>query len=175
MYIFTSYHSPIVKAPVWQTRSLENPKNKLLWGSISDFKSTWWTEASHTSLKEKLLLEVKLTERKAALLKQNNQEEKDWNIAFRDTIPALSVYKKVSSEALMKNWNLIKKTNHYLAKILKNHLKFSFFEKGKLWQRTCLLEPKHKRDRCAACHPLLFFTKNNLSIQKARVHNQLIN
>ena len=105
IYIFSSYHPPIVKAPVWQTRSLENPTNKLLWGSISDFKSAWWTEASHTILKEKLLLEVKLTERKAALLKKkNNQEEKDWNIAFRDTIPALSVYKK---EALMKKWNLI--------------------------------------------------------------------
>ena len=49
-------------------------------------------------------------------------------------------------------------------------LKCYFFEKGKLWQRTCLLEPKHKRDRCAACHPLQFFTKNNWSIQKARVH-----
>ena len=104
IYIFTSYHPPVVKAPVWKTRSLENPTNKLLWGSISDFKSAWWTEASHTILKEKLLLEVKLTERKAALLKKNNQEEKDWNIAFRDTIPALSVYKK---EALMKKWNLI--------------------------------------------------------------------
>ena len=103
IYIFTSYHPPIVKAPVWQTRSLENPTNKLLWGSISDFKSAWWTAASHTILKEKLLLEVKLTERKAALLKKNNQEEKDWNIAFRDTIPALSVYKK---EALIKKWNL---------------------------------------------------------------------
>ena len=70
----------------------------------SEFKSAWWIEASQTILKEKLLLEVKLTERKAALLKKDNQEEKDWNIAFRDTIPALSVYKK---EALMKKWNLI--------------------------------------------------------------------
>ena len=48
IYIFTSYHPPVVKAPVWQTRSLENPTNKLLWGSISDFKSAWWTEGSHT-------------------------------------------------------------------------------------------------------------------------------
>ena len=47
---------------------------------------------------------MKLTERKAALPKQNNQEEKDWNIAFRDTIPAVSVYKK---EASMKKWNRI--------------------------------------------------------------------
>ena len=76
IYIFTSYHPPVVKAPVWQTRSLENPTNKL-WGSISDFKSAWWTGASHTILKEKMLLEVKLTERKAAVLKQNNKEEEE--------------------------------------------------------------------------------------------------
>ena len=93
IYIFTSYHPPVVKAPVWQTRSLENPTNKLLWGlSISDFKSAWWTEASHTILKEKLLLEVKLAERKAALLKQ--QQGRKRNNAFRGTIPALSVYYK---------------------------------------------------------------------------------
>ena len=48
IYIFTSCHPPVVKAPVWRTRSLENPTNKLLWGSISDFKSAWWTEGSHT-------------------------------------------------------------------------------------------------------------------------------
>ena len=104
VYNFTSYHPPIVKAPVWQRRSLENPTNKLLWGSISDFKSACWTEASHTILKEKLLLEVKLTERKAALLKKNNNARQYFSLFLPDTILALSVYKK---EALMKKWNLI--------------------------------------------------------------------
>ena len=47
IYIFTSYHPPVVKAPVWQMRSLENPTNKV-WGSISDFKSAWWTEGRRT-------------------------------------------------------------------------------------------------------------------------------
>ena len=99
----TSYHPPVVKAPVWQTRSLENPTNKLLWGSISDFKSTWWTEAGHTILKEKLLLAVKLTGRKAALLKQNNMKEKEILPFVAQYQPLVSIIK----EALMKKWNLI--------------------------------------------------------------------
>ena len=107
VYNFTSYHTctPIVKAPVWQTRSLENSTNKLLWESISDFKRAWWTGASHTILKEKLLLEVKLTERKAALLKKTTRKKKTEILPFVTQYrPALSVYKK---EALMKKWNLI--------------------------------------------------------------------
>ena len=42
--------------------------------SCSDLKSAWWKEASLTIWKEKLLLEVKLTGRKAALLKQDKKE-----------------------------------------------------------------------------------------------------
>ena len=60
-------------------------------------------EASHTIFKEKLLLEVKLTERKAALLKQNNKEGKE-------TLPFVTQYQPLVSiikEALMKKWNLI--------------------------------------------------------------------
>ena len=125
-------------------------------------------EASHTIFKEKLLLEVKLTERRAALLKQNNKEGKEILPFVTQYQPLVSIIK----EALMKKWNLIQ--NQPLPwqnfkeppKVLYHYI----FEKGKLWQRTCLLEPKHKRDRCAACHPLQFFTKNNWSIQKARVH-----
>ena len=164
IYIFTSYHPSIVKAHVWQTRSLENPTNKLLWGSISDFKSAWWTEASHTILKEKLLLEVKLTERKTALLKKKTTRKKKTEILLFviQYQPLVSIKKRLKS-------GISNKTNHYLAKILKNHLKCYFFEKGKLWHWTCLLEPKHEGNRCAACHPLQSFNENNLSIQKARV------
>ena len=96
VYNFTSYHTPIVKAPVWQTRSLENPRNKLLWGGISDFKSAWWTEASHTILKEKLLLEVKLTERKAALLKKTTRKKKTEILPFVTQYqPLVSIKKKL--------------------------------------------------------------------------------
>ena len=92
-YNFTSYHTPIVKAPVWQTRSLENPTNKLLWGSISDFKSAWWTEASHT-----IAIGSK-THRKEGRNPEAKQQAWKRNIAFRGTIPALSVsYKRSFNE-----------------------------------------------------------------------------
>ena len=60
-------------------------------------------EASHTIFKEKLQLEVKLTERKAALLKQNNKEGKQ-------ILPFVTQYQplvSITKEALMKKWNLI--------------------------------------------------------------------
>ena len=60
-------------------------------------------EASHTIFKEKLLLEVKLTERKAALLKQNNKEGKEILPFVVQYQPLVSIIK----EALMKRWNLI--------------------------------------------------------------------
>ena len=60
-------------------------------------------EASHAIFKEKLLLEVKLTERRAALLKQNNKEGKEILPFVTQYQPLVSVIK----EALMKKWNLI--------------------------------------------------------------------
>ena len=94
-----------LRAHVVQTTSLENPTKKLLWGlGISDFKRAWWTEASHTILEEKLLSEVKLTERKAALLKQNNKEEKEMLPFVTQYQPLVSIIKEAS---LMKKWNLI--------------------------------------------------------------------
>ena len=57
----------------------------------------------HTILKAKLLLEVKLTERKAALLKQNSKEEKEILPFVAQYQPLVSLIK----EALMKKWNLI--------------------------------------------------------------------
>ena len=60
-------------------------------------------EASHTIFKEKLLLEVKLTERKAALLKKNNKEGKEILPFVVQYQPLVSIIKEV----LMKKWNLI--------------------------------------------------------------------
>ena len=60
-------------------------------------------EASHTIFKEKLLLQVKLTERRAALLKQNNREGKEILPFVTQYQPLVSIIK----EALMKKWNLI--------------------------------------------------------------------
>ena len=67
---------------------------------------------SHTILKEKLLLEVTLTERKAALLKQNNNEEKGI-LPFVTQI----YYKRSFNEKVVISY----KTIHQYAKFLKNH------------------------------------------------------
>ena len=59
-------------------------------------------DRGHTILKEKLLSEVKLTERRAAVLiqkKQTNKQGIKINITFRDTlVPSIK-------EALIKKWN----------------------------------------------------------------------
>ena len=66
------------------------------------------------TLIENLPSEIKFTERKTKLLKQNNVEEKEIRIAIRDTISALSVYYKGS---LNENWSgILYKTNHTFAK-----------------------------------------------------------
>ena len=70
---------------------------------ISPLKSGWWTEAGHTILKEKLLLEVKLTEGSSTPEKKQQQGRKR-NIVFRDTIQTLSVYYKRS---VNENCNLV--------------------------------------------------------------------
>ena len=50
---------------------------------------------------ENLLSHIKFTERESVLLKQNNEKQK--NIAFRDTVPALSVYFKRSFNEKMES------------------------------------------------------------------------
>ena len=100
IYIFNSYHPPIVKM-VWQTRSLENPTNKLIWGSISDFKKRLMERGWPHNFERKIA--VRSNRRKAALLKQNSKEEKE-------VLPFVSQYKPLVSiikEALMKNCNHI--------------------------------------------------------------------
>ena len=48
------------------------------------------------NFERKIAIRSKTHRRKAALLKQNNKELRKRNIAFRDTIQALSVYYKRS-------------------------------------------------------------------------------
>ena len=57
--------------------------------------------------------------------------------------------------------------------LVRPRVKVLFLWERKIWQRTCLLEPKHCRYRCVACHPSQFFPKNNLSIQKAVINKLL--
>ena len=94
IYIFTSYNPPIVKAPVWQTRSLENPTNKLLWGSISDFKKRLMDRGWPHNFEIKIAIRSKTHRRKAALLKQNNKEEKEILPFVTQYQPLVSNYKR---------------------------------------------------------------------------------
>ena len=86
IHIFTSYHPLIVKRD-WQTRSLENPTNKHLWGSISDFKKWLMADAGHTILKEKSLLEVKLTEGKQRSWNKTTRKKKKYCLSWHNTSP----------------------------------------------------------------------------------------
>ena len=94
-------------------------------------KSAWWTEANHTiNLKEKSRLrsEIKLTERKSALLTKTTRKKKNYCVFVSQRswhIPASSVYRLKIKEASMKDKSGIScKTSHYLAKFLKNLLFF---------------------------------------------------
>ena len=124
------------------------------------------------NLKEKLLSEINETHRnwKSALLKQYSEEENEMLPFVTQYQPLVSTVK----EALMEKWNLIQ-NQPLLCQIFKEP-PIIFYKKGVSWQRTCLLRQNIKgqhtvsrRYRCAACHPLQFFTKNNSRIQNARV------
>ena len=61
----------------------------------SNFKRSLVDSGYAQTLRENLLSEIKFTERKSKLLKQNNKEEKE-NTAIRGIISTLSVYYKGS-------------------------------------------------------------------------------
>ena len=81
------------------------------------------------NLKENLLSQIKLKERKSALLKQNTEEEKD-------TIQVRALSVSSMKEALMKKWNLMQ-NQPLLCQIFKEPPIISY-KKGTSWQRTCL-------------------------------------
>ena len=71
---------------------------------------------------------------KSALLKQNMQRGSKRNVAFKDTMQALSVYYKRSFNG--------KVESHTKPTAFKEP-PINSYRKGKSWQRTCLLEPKY--------------------------------
>ena len=82
---------------------LEYPTNKLLWGSISDFKKRLMDRGWPHNFERKIAIRSKTHRRKAALLKQNNKEGKE-------ILPFVTQYKplvSITKEALMKKCNLI--------------------------------------------------------------------
>ena len=105
---------------IWQTRSLENPTKKLLWGSISDFKKRLMDRGWPHNFERKNAIRSKTHRRKATLLKQNNKEEKEILPFVTQYKPLVSIIKK----ALMKKCNHIQNQplQLYLAKFWKNHL-----------------------------------------------------
>ena len=103
IYIFTSYHPPNVKMDLTNGFGLEYPTNKLLWGSISDFKKRLMDRGWPHNFERKIAIRSKTHRRKAALLKQNNKKEKE-------ILPFVTQYKPLVSiikEALMKKCNHI--------------------------------------------------------------------
>ena len=80
---------------IWPTRSLEYPTNKLLWGSISDFKKRLMDRGWPHNFERKIAIRSKTHRRKAALLKQNNKEEKEI-LPFMTQCKPFSVYYKRS-------------------------------------------------------------------------------
>ena len=82
---------------------LEYPTNKLLWGSISDFKKRLMDRGWPHNFERKIAIRSKTHRRKAALLKQNNKEEKEILRSVTQYKPLVSIIR----EALMKKCNLI--------------------------------------------------------------------
>ena len=90
IYIFTSYHPPNIKVDLTNGFGLEYPTNKLLWGSISDFKKRSMDIGWPHNVEIKIAIRSKTHRRKAALLKQNNKEE-------QEILPFVTQYKPLVS------------------------------------------------------------------------------
>ena len=71
--------------------------------SNSNFKERLIDKGCPQTIIENLLSDIKFIERESALLKHNNKRGKR-NIAFRDTVPALSVYFKRSFNEKMESY-----------------------------------------------------------------------
>ena len=88
IYIFTSYHPPNVKMDLINKKPWVS--YELLWGSISDFKKGLMDRGWPHNFEIKIAISSKTHRRKAALLKQNNKEEKE-------ILPFVTQYKPLVS------------------------------------------------------------------------------
>ena len=92
---------------------------------------------------------------------ETKKQARKRNVVFRDTIPALSVDQKRSFKGKAESHTEPTKTLNF-AIFLKNHL---LFRTRKEHDHGKDVKDRHTvlhRYRCAACHFLQFFTKNNL-------------
>ena len=95
---FTSCHPPSVKKGfVKGLKSLENPTNKLLknyvWGKYFKFQRTLDWQRLPTNYERKPSIRYKI-HREGVCTPETQQQRGKSDIAFRDTVPALSVYFK---------------------------------------------------------------------------------
>ena len=130
---FTFCHSPSVKKRFVKEEALRilrtNSSKTTFEENISNFKKRLIDRGYPQTMIKNLLSDINFTERESALLKHNNKEEK--NIAFRDTVPALSVYFKRSFTEKMESYtkttvtspNFLK--NQEERKIPKGHARYS--------------------------------------------------
>ena len=126
--------------------------------------------------KDKLQSKINETHRNRSPRSWNKTEQaRKRNFAFRDTIPALSVYckrnfnGKVQTHTKRTATLLIFLKNHPLFPTRKENPQTSGKEHACYSQNIKGQHTVSRQYRCAACHPLQFFAKNNLHIQKVRV------
>ena len=72
---------------IWQTRSLENPPNKLLWGSISDFKKRLMDRGWPQNFERKIAIRSNTHKRKAALWNKTTRKKKKYCLSWHNTSP----------------------------------------------------------------------------------------
>ena len=130
---FTSCHPPSVKKGFVKGEALRilrtNSSKTTFEENISNFKNRLIDRGFPKTMIKNLLSNIKFTERESALLKHNNKGGK--NIAFRDTVPALSVYFERSFNEKLESYtkptvtspNFQRTTYHFLQerKIPKGH------------------------------------------------------
>ena len=87
IYIFTSYYPPIVKNGFDKQEALRILRTNSSEEVFQISKSGWWTEAGHTILKEKLLLEVTLTEGKQRSWNKTTRKKKKCCLLWHNTSP----------------------------------------------------------------------------------------
>ena len=166
-YIFTSCHSLSLKMDLSKERPWESYEQTPLKQRLRKYfrfqkaldrqrlatqfwKKNCYQKSHRTQRREGHVPKIK---------KNNNEEEKKYFV---------TQYQWTIKETLIKKKRGIWwKTNHYFTKILKNPLLFSW--ERRITEKDMLVLAKILRYRCAACHPLQFFTKNILNIQKAQV------
>ena len=155
-YIFTSCHPLSVKMELskekpWESYEKTPLKQRLRKKNFRFQKALDRQRLATQFWKKNCYQKSYRTQRKEGhVSKTKKQQERKRNIPFRDTMPVC--YKR----SFNKKRGISYKTNYYFTKFLKNHLWFSW--ERKIMAKDMLVLAKILRYRCAACHPLQFFT-----------------